>query len=85
MTTTTSSREIDGKGRTVRELLTGRKYSIDYYQREYKWQKKQVKELLEDLAAKFLERLIPLSQVNQNLGLAGQIRNGAEFEFFGRS
>ncbi len=49
------SREIDGKGRTVRELLAGRKYSIDYYQREYKWQQKQVSELLEDLAAKFLE------------------------------
>jgi hypothetical protein len=49
------SREIDGKGRTVRELLAGRKYSIDYYQREYKWQQKQVKELLEDLAAKFLD------------------------------
>ena len=49
------SREIDGKGRTVRELLTGRKYSIDYYQREYKWQKKQVAELIEDLSAKFLE------------------------------
>jgi hypothetical protein len=30
-------------------------------------------------------RLIPLSQVNQNLGLAGQIRNGAGFEFFRRS
>jgi len=27
------SREIDGKGRTVRELLANRKYSIDYYQR----------------------------------------------------
>jgi len=50
-----TSREIDGKGRTVRELLAGRKYSIDYYQREYKWQKKQVEELIEDLAAKFLE------------------------------
>lgn len=36
------SREIDGKGRTVRDLLAGRKYSIDYYQREYKWQTKQV-------------------------------------------
>jgi hypothetical protein len=23
-------REIDGKGRTIRELLAGRKYSIDY-------------------------------------------------------
>jgi hypothetical protein len=49
------SREIDGKGRTVRELLAGRKYSIDYYQREYKWQRKQVAELIDDLAAKFLE------------------------------
>lgn len=49
------SREIDGKGRTIRELLAGRKYSIDYYQREYKWQQKQLSELIEDLAAKFLE------------------------------
>ncbi|MBC7293035.1 MAG: DUF262 domain-containing protein, partial [Thermoleophilia bacterium] len=48
-------REIDGKSRTVRELLAGRKYSIDYYQREYKWQTKQVAELLGDLAGKFLE------------------------------
>ncbi len=29
-------------------------------------------------------RLIPLSQVNQYLGLAGQIRNGDGFDFFGR-
>lgn len=49
------SREIDGKGRTIRELLAGRKYSIDYYQREYKWQQKQLAELIDDLAAKFLE------------------------------
>jgi len=49
------SRQIDARGRTVRELLAGRKYSIDYYQREYKWQQKQVRELLDDLAAKFLE------------------------------
>ena len=57
MTTKTagSSREIDGKGRTVRELLAGSKYSIDYYQREYKWQQKQVAELIDDLVAKFLE------------------------------
>lgn len=49
------SREIDGKGRSVRELLANRKYSIDYYQREYKWQTKQVTELIEDLANKFSE------------------------------
>jgi hypothetical protein len=49
------SREIDGKGRTVRELLANRKYLIDYYQREYRWQHKQVAELIRDLAAKFLD------------------------------
>ena len=54
-TTPRASREIDGKGRTVRELLAGRKYSVDYYQREYKWQQKQVAELIADLSAKFLE------------------------------
>lgn len=39
----------------MRQLLSGRKYSIDYYQREYKWQSKQVSELIDDLAGKFLE------------------------------
>ncbi|MEJ5376494.1 MAG: DUF262 domain-containing protein [bacterium] len=55
---TTSSheqREIHGISKTVRELLKGMKYSIDYYQREYKWQSKQVEELLDDLTACFLE------------------------------
>jgi uncharacterized protein with ParB-like and HNH nuclease domain len=50
-----ASRAVDGKGRTIRELLAGHKYSIDYYQREYKWQQKQVAELIDDLADKFLE------------------------------
>lgn len=48
-------REILGKAKTVRELLKGVKYSIDYYQREYKWQTKQIQELLDDLSGKFLE------------------------------
>ena len=53
------SREIDGKGRTVRELLANRKYSIDYYQREYKWQTKQLSELMADLSSKFIESYDP--------------------------
>lgn len=47
--------EILGKAKTVRELLKGVKYTIDYYQREYKWQTKQVEELVTDLCNKFLE------------------------------
>ena len=54
MTATRSPSRIDGKSRTVRELLAGSRYSIDYYQREYKWQKKQVTDLIDDLASKFL-------------------------------
>lgn len=52
-------REILGKAKTVRELLKGVKYSIDYYQREYKWQEKQIRELVDDLSGKFLEEYQP--------------------------
>lgn len=50
---------IDGHARTVRELLKGVKYSIDYYQREYKWKEKQIHELVDDLSDKFLEEYQP--------------------------
>jgi len=52
-------RKIDGKAKTVRELLKGVKYSIDYYQREYKWHDKQIRELVDDLSGKFLEEYQP--------------------------
>ena len=48
-------REILGQAKTIRELLKGVKYSIDYYQREYKWQDKQVRELIADLSGKSLD------------------------------
>jgi uncharacterized protein with ParB-like and HNH nuclease domain len=52
-------KEILGKAKTVRELLKGVKYSIDYYQREYKWHEKQIHELVDDLSDKFLEEYDP--------------------------
>ncbi len=51
--------EILGKAKTIRELFSGAKYAIDYYQREYKWQAKHVQELIEDLTNKFLEHHEP--------------------------
>ena len=48
-------RDIDGKGRTIWELLENRRYDIDSYQREFKWQTKQLVELIDDLCGKFLE------------------------------
>lgn len=52
-------KNIDGKGKTVREILFGRKFYIDYYQREYKWQTKQLDELISDLADVFLRNYEP--------------------------
>ena len=48
-------RPVDGKAKSVRQLLQGVKYSIDYYQREYRWEAKQVRELLNDLTGAFLD------------------------------
>jgi hypothetical protein len=48
-------KEIRGDAQNLRKLLSGSKYAIDYYQREYRWQPKQVQELIDDLVEKFLE------------------------------
>lgn len=52
-------KEIQAKTRCVRELLSDTKYGIDYYQREYKWQTKQIAELVSDLTTAFLEEYQP--------------------------
>lgn len=50
---------IDGVAKTIAEILKDKKYSIDYYQREYKWEAKQLTELVTDLTGKFLELYSP--------------------------
>ncbi len=47
-------KEIRASVKNIRALLSGAKFGIDYYQREYRWGRKQVAELIDDLAAKFL-------------------------------
>jgi uncharacterized protein with ParB-like and HNH nuclease domain len=39
-------RSIDGVAKTIAGVLANQKYSIDYYQREYKWESKQMAELV---------------------------------------
>ena len=46
---------IDSNARKISQLLTNTKYQLDYYQREYSWQRKHVAELLDDLSRVFLE------------------------------
>jgi hypothetical protein len=48
-------RKIAAQAKTIREVLMGQRFTIDFYQREYRWQKKQVHELIDDLAEQFLD------------------------------
>lgn len=50
---------IDGRGHTVRELFTGRRYGLEHYQREYDWTRTHVGDLLQDLSARFFEQWRP--------------------------
>src|SRR4051812_42710174 len=52
-------KKVQGLAKTIRQLLAGAKFAIDYYQREYRWQSKQVEELIDDLTNKFLEGYQP--------------------------
>jgi len=40
--------------KSIRDILDTEEYSVDFYQREYLWQKKHIQHLLEDLTSKFL-------------------------------
>src|SRR5437868_5424246 len=48
-------KEIRGDAKNIRALMSAARYAVDYYQREYRWQTKQVAELIDDLAGKFAE------------------------------
>ncbi len=48
-------KEIQGDAKNIRSLLGSSKFAIDYYQREYRWETKQIVELLNDFCDKFLE------------------------------
>jgi uncharacterized protein with ParB-like and HNH nuclease domain len=48
-------KKINGDPKTIRELFTGVKYTIHYYQREYQWGIKQIEELIDDLIGEFLD------------------------------
>lgn len=52
-------RPIEGQPKNIKQLLEKVKYSIDYYQREYRWETKQVHELINDLTGVFLGEYEP--------------------------
>lgn len=52
-------KKIDGKEKNLQQLLLNTKYSIHYYQREYRWKTEHIGELMEDLTTEFLEYYKP--------------------------
>jgi uncharacterized protein with ParB-like and HNH nuclease domain len=49
------SHKIDAQDRTVFEVLNEKKYTVDYFQREYSWQQKHIQQLVTDLTSAFLD------------------------------
>jgi uncharacterized protein with ParB-like and HNH nuclease domain len=47
--------KIEATDTTVNLLLKDQKYFIDYFQREYRWQEKHIRQLVEDLTTTFLK------------------------------
>lgn len=46
--------KIEAHDRKVCEVLENRKYTVDYFQREYNWQRKHIEQLIADLSNSFL-------------------------------
>lgn len=53
------NKSIDAKEYTLKEILNDKKYTCDYFQREYKWKKENVEQLVQDLTDAFRENLRP--------------------------
>jgi len=51
--------KIEAKNTNINALLKNQKFTIDYFQREYQWQEKHIKILLEDLTTTFLKSYNP--------------------------
>ena len=47
--------KIDADDRTVFDVLNERKYTVDYFQREFSWEQKHIEQLVTDLTSTFLD------------------------------
>jgi uncharacterized protein with ParB-like and HNH nuclease domain len=51
--------DIQGDDKTLEMLLSGSAFGIDYYQREYRWKRKHLQELIDDLYSQFSQTYGP--------------------------
>lgn len=48
------SNKIEAHNRSISEVLDDKKYTVDYFQREYKWEERHIEQLVSDLTSSFL-------------------------------
>jgi len=51
--------KIEANDRTLYDVLNERKYTVDYFQREYSWEQKHIEQLIADLTSSFLHEYTP--------------------------
>lgn len=52
-------KKIEASDCNISQVLTEKKYSVDYFQREYQWTEKHMEELITDLTGAFLNEYTP--------------------------
>lgn len=48
------SNKIEAHDRSITEVLDDKKYTVDYFQREFKWEERHIEQLVSDLTSSFL-------------------------------
>lgn len=54
--------KIEANNRSILEVLDNKKYTVDYYQREYSWEQTHIEQLVTDLCNAFLDNYSPEHQ-----------------------
>lgn len=54
--------KIEANNRSILEVLDNKKYTVDYYQREYSWEQTHIEQLVTDLCNAFLDNYDPEHQ-----------------------
>jgi len=47
--------KIEADDRSISEVLDDKKYTVDYFQREFKWEERHIEQLVSDLTSAFLD------------------------------
>ena len=62
---TFDAQQITGNAQPLVDLLSNKRYGLDFYQREYSWEDAQVAELIDDLTSRFLHQYDPAHERQQ--------------------